>query len=69
MKVKCAKISEMEESIFSQEKFWKEVLDSSGILTQVKFLMRDLPVNVAQRLASQTLLGPKKNVHAENASI
>ena len=44
----------MEESVFHQEKFWKELLAPSGILTQLKSLMSALPVKAAHCLVSQT---------------
>ena len=44
---------QMEESVFHQEKLWKEVLSLSVILTQLKSIMIALPVKVAQHLANQ----------------
>ena len=68
-KEKLQKNSHMEESVYQQEKLWKEVLDLSIILTQIKSIMSALPVNVTRCLAIQTLFGhenPKFNT--DNAS-
>ena len=58
----------MEESVFHQEKFWKELLAPSGILTQLKSLMSALPVKAAQCLVSQTsFVQENQKTNAQNA--
>ena len=58
----------MEESVFQQETVLKEVLAPSGILTQVKPLMRELSVNADRRLASHNLFEQENpKFHADNA--
>ena len=57
----------MEKSVFQQGGGWKDVLDPSGILTEVNSLMSSLPVNMVWCLASQTLFRQEIcKFHAEN---
>ena len=59
----------MEESVLQQKKLWKEVLDTSGILTQLKSLMSTLPVNMARDPVSKTWFGQEnQNFYTDNAA-